>query len=196
MNRKLLLMLALFVGTSTLSVAQDHRFGVGLTGGGTLGVSEGDDIAPSWGLRALFRYALLEKLHLELGAGLMNFKDDGTYFDLADVETDLIPIDLRAILSPWANEELSPYLYGGLGFTSFDVTDVPLGKTPEADTSGSTLFLPFGLGLNYRLSPSWALDLQAGSNITLVDDISPIYDDVNDAWWSGMVGVVYSFGWK
>ncbi len=187
-------LLLLFVLAGGVSRAQEYRYGIGLTGGGTIGVSEGDEIAPSWGFRGLFRYALLESLHLELGAGYMIFKDDGSYLDLADVETTLIPIDLRAILTPWANDQLSPYAYAGLGFASFDVVELPLDRTPGADTSGPMLMIPLGVGLNYRLSLNWALDLQVGSNLTLNDDLNPKYDDINDAWWSGMVGVIYSFG--
>lgn len=182
------------LAAATVSVAQDYRSGVGLMGGGTLGVSEGDEIAPSWGLRALFRYALLEELHLELGAGLVNFKDEGEYLGLANVETSLIPVDLRALITPWSEEAFSPYLYAGIGYVAFDVTEPPLDRTAEADTTGGTLTFPWGIGANYRLSLNWSLDFQFGNTLTLSDDLNPKYDDINDAWWSGMVGVIYAFG--
>ena len=194
MKYRLSWMLLAFILITATASSQEFRYGIGATGGGTLGVSEGDDIALSWGVRGLFRYALLERFHLELGAGFMKFKDDGSYLDLADVTTNLIPIDLRAIVTPWADERVSPYLYAGIGLTMFDVVEPPIDRTVGADTTGSTLYFPFGFGMNHTLSLNWAIDYQIGSNITLSDDLNPKYDDINDAWWSGMIGVIYSFG--
>lgn len=193
------LLTALFLGMIAAVAsagAQDYRYNTGAVLGTTVGVTEGEDVAFSGGLRALLRYALEPDIRIELGAGIMNVADDGSrHLDSFDVSTNVIPIDLRLILAPWSHLKLSPYVYAGFGAGYFSVEEPPtFVPVEERDASGFIVLFPVGIGANVWLADRLSIDAQAGSYMTLSDDLNPIQDQSNDAWWSMMVGLLYSFG--
>ena len=198
----------LFIGVVLLLVsaasaglyAQEYRWGAGLQGGATIAVSEGDEVNPSWGLRGYLRYALLEALHTEIGAGFMNYKDKQSELGQLNVEGTAIPIDLRFLITPWANEKFSPFAIVGGGLVLYDAdtadgkTTFPSPLTPREELSGSYFALPVGIGANIKLSNNFSIEVQGVDYLGLADALNPNIDDENDGLWNIMAGFVYAFG--
>lgn len=191
--------LILSAGYSQLSAQENEfRWAAGVMGGGTMAVTEGDEVNPSWGVRGFVRYAMLPTIHLELGGGLLNYMDKQEDFNLLNVEGTAIPIDLRAIIAPWANQRFSPYAFAGIGLTMYDADKegtVLFPFDPEhGELSGSYMHIPVGVGSKLQLSNNWAVELQVGNNLGLDDVLNPNLDGTNDGLWFGMAGVTYIFG--
>lgn len=86
----------------------------------------------------------------------------------------------------------TPYVFGGVGAMIFNVSDIPYNKNIAAKTDGVTGTFPIGLGFTYDLSEKWALDFNVGVNLSLTDDLNPVYDDINDGNWIARLGVHYN----
>lgn len=190
---------AVFLAATAISNAQveDFRWGAGILGGGTIAVTEGDDINPSWGVRGFVRYALVSSLQLELGAGYLNYQDKQKDFAHLEVEGSAIPIDLRLDFTPFPYTRINPYLFTGIGMMVYDAEKAGTILSPfndHGETSGSYLFIPVGLGTKFQLSHNWAIDVQVGNNLGLDDVLNPNLDGTNDGLWHGMVGIAYAFG--
>ncbi|MGE3799612.1 MAG: OmpA family protein [Candidatus Kapaibacterium sp.] len=191
---------ALLCSATSLSVfAQEYRWGAGLHGGATIAVTEGSEVNPSWGVRGFLRYALLEQLHAEIGAGFMSYVDKQEDLNLLNVQGTAIPIDLRFNITPWANNTFSPYAVVGAGLILYNA-DTADGKTtfpllaPREELSGSYFAIPVGVGANFKLSKNFALELQGVNYLGLNDALNPNLDDKNDGLWNIMAGFVYAFG--
>lgn len=198
-SRISMLLPLMVAAATTISHAQveDFRWAAGLMGGGTVAVTEGDDINPSWGARGFLRYALISSLQVELGAGYFNYLDKQKEFAHLEVEGTAIPIDLRLNLSPFPYTRVNPYFFAGLGLAMYDAEKPGTMLSPyneHGETSGSYLFIPVGAGIKFQLSHNWAIDVQAGNNLGLDDVLNPNLDGTNDGLWHAMAGVAYVFG--
>lgn len=193
----ILVLFGCVASSSLFAQGEEFRWAAGVMGGGTIAVSEGDEINPSFGLRGFLRYAALPTVHLELGGGFLSYKDKQEDFGLLNVEGTAIPIDLRAVLAPWGNQRFSPYGFAGIGLTIFDAEKEGTVLSPfndHGELSGSYLHIPVGVGAKIQLSNNWATELQIGNNLGLDDVLNPNLDGTNDGLWYGMAGITYIFG--
>lgn len=172
--------------------AQRSSFAVGLGYGGAFGINESTEhpIGQHLRLSLLYLKGLSPTLSLELGGGHTRLSSgDAELF--SSYETNMIPLDIRLRYSPMKKQQWSPFLFGGLGITLFEVTRVPANRDPGADTSGGNLFVTGGVGLFHKFAPNWAFDLTLGASTTFEDDLNPAHDGRSDGWWHGLIGVYY-----
>ncbi|GAB4285988.1 MAG: hypothetical protein Kow0098_00650 [Ignavibacteriaceae bacterium] len=152
--------------------------------------------------RLFLRFELgTEALEAEFGAGYGTLT--GVDFNNSEWKTNIIPIDLRLILSPVNSTGWNPYLYGGIGALIFNVDTKPSvtsPNTPEED--GTAAFVPVGLGIEFALSENVLLDITGGYNFIFNDDINfynnkDAYSEstVNDGYFSAGIGLEFVSGW-
>jgi hypothetical protein len=104
---------------------------------GKLGVNELKSPEPQRSFRGLGFDGMLMEFSMLYEYDFFNFRDiDGKYF-------------------------MSPYLFGGLGITTFS----------GAKNTATYATLPFGTGLKFRLSGGWNLGLEAGARKNFTDKI-------------------------
>lgn len=192
-------LLTIFCLAALPALAQPNEFPFGAGGSvvGTIPVTEGDDVNPSWGLRGFARYTLLKYVAVEGGAGYFNYVDRQKKYDQLDVEGYAIPVDLRGLFLPWPASDISPYLFVGIGCTFFDADNRGTHLSPfreHGDLRGTYMHIPVGIGAALRLSWNWRVELQAGNNLGLSDALNPNLDGTNDHLWVGTAGLFYRFG--
>ena len=120
--------------------------------------------------RALVRFEFFtEALEVELGAGFGQLQG----VDLGENlwRTNMIPLDLRLIHSPFDMDIWNPYAYGGVGALYYN-----LDKKPESanitQNDGWTTILPVGGGFEIGLSEALILDVAAGYTFTHTDSLN------------------------
>ncbi len=201
--RKLFMTMLLFCSITTLTLAQFGSTGLklGLQGNVLLPRNDFDEkgeLKLSYLFRGFIRADLVKGLQLELGGGY------GRYAGLADLlndgskdyySTNITPIDLRLLISPWNKESYNPYLYAGIGALKFDKQKNEFqSKIPssyEKFEEGWTAVIPAGLGIQFKLCDNFALDLSAGANFTFTDFLDYIKNDDNDFYYNAGLGILY-----
>ncbi|RJP76163.1 MAG: OmpA family protein [Candidatus Zixiibacteriota bacterium] len=158
---------------------------LGLYGGGPLGLNENSIGDNDWQalLRGSLAFPLTDRLQLELGGG---WARNGEAHGPQAFETNLIPLDLRLRFSLVNLTRWFPYLYAGGGAVHYQVNQdmLPAGSDPEHTEEGWTGLIPFGAGVQFRLSSVVSLDLNAGSNYTFTDYINPRTGKNNDSYFT------------
>ena len=200
------LLVALFLITMTLS-ANDKTMFVGIGAGPLYGVNETATAERSLGFdlkaNAVYTNLLGPYISLELGVayGQENHnKDIPSWF-----KTDLLMGDLRArfYFLSFLGWNVSPYVYGGVGVVNYNSTYDPNAHVMPGTTkpnfagnniSGTDFMYNIGGGISYTLNKDWAIDVAAGPNFSMNDNINPWLDDVNDAFWTAYVTVSYNVG--
>jgi outer membrane protein OmpA-like peptidoglycan-associated protein len=123
--------------------------------------------------RALVRFEFFtEVLEVEIGAGFGQLQ--GVDFNNELWRTNLIPVDLRLILSPFDMDVWNPYAYGGVGglyYTIDKTPSVPSPKEPSGGDEWTTIF-PIGGGFEIGLSEALILDVTGGYTFTQTDDLN------------------------
>ncbi|MBS1536142.1 MAG: OmpA family protein [Bacteroidetes bacterium] len=196
MNRfKTIYILIFLISCSTLFSQSGKTLNVGVTLGLTRGINESLDkdrnLGPSFGLIALLNNGLGGGLSPEFS---FHYTSNGTsnFNGYSQYKTSYISPDLRLRYYPFPSTSFMPYISGGVGLTMYDVKEIPFNKTAEAELSGTTLSIPIGLGLTYFVKDdNWVFDFSIHSHISTTDNLNPVYDDVNDAYWHGRLGVMY-----
>lgn len=190
---------------SVSALAQNPRSGaIGVSGGFVYGINEAKPNRIFTGqIRGSLMYGLSRGVALELGAGWANFATEDFSGHYGDYQTSAIPVDLRVRLSPFQISGVKPYVYTGLGYISYAYDSLTIQKggyrgakvdaRSEDSTRSSAIYVPLGIGAYIKLSSRWGLDLTVGGHPTLNDDMNPLWDDENDGFWNGTVGVVYNF---
>jgi len=158
----------------------------------------GDNYKISYLARVFGRYELSSYFDAELGAGFGSLAGvDATknYY-----RTQMIPVDLRLLFSPFEEECCNPYLFIGIGGMHFDVTNKPAMKNNRWTKSyGYAAFVPVGLGVEIPVAEDFLLDLQANYTQTFTDNLNN-YNNFDklfsertyDGYLSAGVGVAYS----
>jgi outer membrane protein OmpA-like peptidoglycan-associated protein len=172
---------------------------VGISGGAAIGQNEAkaaDQTAELDG-RFIIGIPLSTYLGLDIGAGMTRNASKGANAAL-DYKTDLVPVDLRLRLG-LTKTALTPYVYAGIGMVHWDVKTPPGDTLPNYEKDGWTGFIPFGVGLQWRLSPGFALDLCGGDNYTFTNYINPGGEPSNqkengDSYLSFMAGLRIGLG--
>jgi hypothetical protein len=159
-------------------------------GAGVMGNLDGDttdvaSIGGTWNLRMTIN----TRYHLGVEAAYV-----GSYQDLADSEgfTDnkLMGNGIEGALRiNVLNDAVRPYVYGGLGWTHFNVTDRPL--------SENVLTIPVGAGIDFDVYEGVLIDVRGGVRPALEDDLLDDTqvngEDASLDTWSATAQAGYAF---
>jgi len=136
-------------------------------------------IAPHW------------SAELGIGSGTISSPNLGGY---SQYSTHIVPIDLKVKFAPLDNPDWQPYLYAGFGLLGYSVNSSPQNVSSVANLSGTTTFLPIGIGLYHPIDKKWSIDIAVGDHPTFSDDLNPVHDGRNDGLWGFTIGITYTFG--
>lgn len=187
-------LLIIILQSTIILNAQDKDLTGGIGGGMNYGINEGKTdertFGPTFGALLLFRNGLGERLTPEFSF-TYNINQTSEFGGFSQYKTNHIMADLRLRYYPLDLNHWAPYMFGGFGLTMFDVAEVPDNIDPKGKESGSSLHFPIGAGISNFFSPQWGIDFNLGVNLTLTDDLNPVYDDVKDAMWVGKLSVLF-----
>jgi len=122
--------------------------------------------------RVLVRFEFFTPvLETEIGAGFGQLQ--GADFNNDVWRTNLVPVDLRLILSPFDMDIWNPYAYGGVGALYYAIDKSPSLPSPQPLTGDHwTAIFPVGGGFEIGLSEAMILDVTGGYTFTLSDDLN------------------------
>ncbi len=200
-NKVLLLLILL----SAVTNAQFKDFGIkaGIKANGAIANNEFSDdngmSLNSYLFNGFLRFELNHDWNVELSLGYGNLKGDDFNYLLGkkgtgSFSTSIIPIEAKLLYAPWNLENWNPYIYAGFGGLSYSVGTKPSVKSSVAvDESGFTGVIPFGIGTEVKLSEDVILDLSAGLNYSLTDNLNYFkISSYNDAYLNIGAGIAYS----
>ena len=153
--------------------------------------------------RVLLRFELIKQLiETELGVGYGSLA--GVDFKNAEYKTEIIPLDLRLILSPFNIKAINPYAYSGIGLLHYAVKTFPLSISPNPDVKDAdwNAFVPIGAGFEIHLSDDINLDLSGGYTFTFTDNLNyynnmDLLSDKNtnyDGYYNAALGLTFVGG--
>lgn len=200
----LLCILALLFALSTTGTAQFKDIGIG--GGIGFGAVFGqtDDLSDRdsrFLARAFMRFGFTSSVQGELGVGLGrlvgtnrvgNYEGDQSG---SSAVTQLVPIDVRILISPFSFNNWNPYLYGGAGVIHYDMEEIPTNRDLSVKTKGWVGYAPAGVGVQIRLDDYSALEFSGGFNYAFNDNLNTITASSQaqatgkDAYWNFLAGL-------
>ncbi|MGE5436054.1 MAG: OmpA family protein [Syntrophothermus sp.] len=147
--------------------------------------------------RAFLRWNFSKLLMGEIGAGYgiyagLDYHDD--YY-----QTTIVPVDFRLELAFSKSEGTRPYIFAGVGGLYYKNQAEPRAFredfSKEVKKDGITGMAPLGLGLDIKLGPSVAFDLNAGVALTLTDDLNYYkWGSAKDAYYFIAAGFLFGGG--
>lgn len=164
----------------------------------------GADFKFSYLGRLFFRFELIKQLiETELGAGYGNIS--GVDFNNSDYKTELIPFDLRFILSPFNFKAVNPYGYAGIGVLRYKIKTFPQSVSPNTSDLKKeewSPFAPIGGGIEIALSDNLTFNLSGGYTFAFTDNLNyynnlEVYNDlstVNDGYYNASIGLSFVTG--
>jgi outer membrane protein OmpA-like peptidoglycan-associated protein len=202
----------LFFPTESYSQFDDYGTKIGVQFNGLLSDTEFDgekkisdaDFKFSYLGRLFLRIELLNNyIEAELGAGFGSLA--GVDFTNSEYKTEIIPFDLRFILSPFSIKAFNPYGYAGIGTLHYSVQTRPVSVSPnttDLKDAGWSPFVPVGAGFEINLSDGLNLDLSGGYSFTFTDnlnyynnqDVSETEKTYNDGYYSAALGLTFVSG--
>ncbi|OGU58677.1 MAG: hypothetical protein A2X64_09255 [Ignavibacteria bacterium GWF2_33_9] len=194
MSKKLQIFILIFF-TSILAMNAQPKYSLGLGGGAAFGINESVDrpLGPQFNLYFLHTFN-------EAFAGEASFsyiKINGENPDLGgynDYKTSMIAFDYRLRWNIMKfGDKFTVYPFVGVGILSFTNDEYQVTEAPDAEGSGIDVTIPAGLGFRYTINDNWALELSAQGNICTSDELNPPLDDQQDGFWSGRLGILYTF---
>ena len=205
---KLFTKIALLLTIVFLSINVNAQFkDFGLKGGvqinGVMPATEFEDdnglSLKSYLFRGFLRFELSESFNAEVGAGYGKLSgDDFNYITnkkgTGEYSTSIIPIDARLLYTPWNLENWNPYFYAGIGLLNYNVGTKPNVVSPLAvEADGWTAVIPFGIGTEIKLSDEVLLDLSAGVNYSLTENLN-FYKivDLSDGYFNIGTGITFT----
>lgn len=161
----------------------------GFSVGGAHGTNFGPD---EWAVeyRGYLQHELIyPMLSGQVGLGYTNLKGTNSY----TASTGMA--DFRLLYTPFSMTNFDPYFYAGFGVT----------KRFYSNSSSAFLGLvPFGIGVQTRISPSTLLTLSGGYNLSLSDkldgiarsntDLNPLTNGKQDGWYGFSIGLAFTLG--
>ena len=193
----------IFSFSSVFAQLNDYSVKGGVQGFGLLPDMDfkNEDIKLSYLARAFLRIKLIDLVDIEIGAGygLISGEDPSN----VTWGTEIIPADLRLLISPFNSSAINPYAYFGIGYMNWTVKDKPnqsiwLSPYPDVKEDGNNFYVPIGLGFEVKLTNSLLLDVTGGYNHIFSDDIN-YYNNVditgnggNDGYWNLGIGLVFT----
>jgi outer membrane protein OmpA-like peptidoglycan-associated protein len=198
-----LLLTLVFMFTNANAQFKDFGLKGGVQLNGVMPATEFEDdnglSLSSYLIRGFLRFELADFLNAELGAGYGNLSgDDFNYATMkkgtGEYSTSIIPIDLRLLLTPFNMESLNPYLYAGIGLLRYNVGTKPSVISPLAvEADGWTMIIPFGIGTEIKLSDQVLLDLSAGVNYSLTENLNYFkIVDYTDGYFNVGAGLTFT----
>lgn len=158
----------------------------GFSAGGAQGNNDAGD---KWGMqyRGFLQFDLFSSTLIgQVGVGLTELSAPGVY------STETGTADLRLLLSPFSLPNLNPYLYAGFGVSK------------ELNNSGTEYLpmVPFGAGIQTRISSGVLLAVSGGYNLSLSDkldgrdrtntDLNSLTNTKQDGFYGFSVGLAFT----
>ncbi len=173
----------------------EPTWSLGACVGGVTGINESvrQSMNPQFHVNALWLNGIAPhwSAEFDVGTGKIGSPQQGGF---SEYSTSIVPIDLKVRFAPFDNTEWQPYFYAGIGFLSYSVNSTPQNISSDAKLTGTTAFLPVGIGLYHTLDKNWGVDINVGDHATFTDDLNPVHDGRNDGFWGFTIGISYSFG--
>ena len=162
-------------------------FSLGLRAGGLKGSTELTDKANVQAGLTL-RHPLSGRLLWELGGGYAKLEGTG-------YATNMAMGELRFLVAKRTGR-VRPLLYVGAGATRYSLKTSPPQRTADVDPLGIAGIVPAGLGLQFVLGNSTALEILGGYTYSLGDDLNGATTEKgNDVFWGLTVGLTFgTFG--
>jgi hypothetical protein len=190
MKRSLLsiLLAVLFVAGHTVQAQyKNEPFSWGLSAGAVQGNNFSSD---RWGMqyRAFVQFEVLPSILTgQAGLGLATLWAPGIY----SAQTGIA--DVRLLVTPFTMQNMHPYMYVGAAVS----------KCLNVSGTDYLPMFPFGLGIQTMLTRGTLLDLSAGFNLSLSDDLdgrtrslanlNPVTNQRQDGFYGFTVGLVFAF---
>jgi outer membrane protein OmpA-like peptidoglycan-associated protein len=196
-NLFLILFLFGMISTNAQSVFKDFGWKGGLRLNGVLPVNEFSDdngiSLNSFIVDGYLRYELSNDWNLELNGGYGKMKGDD--YNNSEFKTTIVPIELRLLYTPFDIENWNPYFYAGFGGLYYHIDTFPVSKSPVPLTHqyNWTGVIPVGVGTEIKLADEIFLDISAGINYSLTDNLNGfIIDKFNDGYINVGLGITFS----
>jgi outer membrane protein OmpA-like peptidoglycan-associated protein len=179
----LLLVALLLSSTSATSQMRDPQFTVGGKIGGLFSSSESGQSGSGYDGRGFFRHRLGNRLRGELGVEVGELTAD-------NFKTQLIPVDYRLLFSPYVGQRWRPYFYAGAGALHYEYRDRPstMRRNPE---HGWTGVVPLGVGAEFMVDNTVALDISAGYAQVFRKGITSVDPEKTSSYFNALIGVVF-----
>jgi len=159
----------------------------GLSAGGAHGDNASSD---KWVMqyRGFFALDIMPGFIGQVGLGFTDLNAPGVYSALTLIT------DLRLMVSPFSLGNLNPYLYAGIG------------ASKDLNLNGSDYLgiVPFGIGMQTRISSGVLLDISGGYDLSLSDqldhharssnDLNSLTGGKADGFYGFSVGVAFTIG--
>jgi outer membrane protein OmpA-like peptidoglycan-associated protein len=198
-NCFLFLSLVFFLTTTSLSQISTEGVQFGIQGNILYPSNEfsREDISGSYELsylgRAFLRFEMIEGLQAEIGGGYGIYA--GKDFVDAKYETEIIPVELRFVLSPFKAKSWNPFFYVGTGAIRHKVKEKPVSTNLfSVEEDGWNGLFSAGVGGQFSLSDVVLFELNLGAVYAHTEDLN-FYDkhpSAGDAYIH--LGVGLSFG--
>lgn len=193
MVRIVLLAFSFLVIASSSVMAQSLYLGI--NGGIVRPVNEGNGVGtqaftPILGLNGIYTNLFATGFSAELG-GFFTTNKTTEFGQFSEYSTSVIGGDFRVRYSPFKRAHWDPYISVGLGLAMYNVDSVPFNRDMANSLDGLVGTLPIHIGIQNEFADNWLLDLQVGNHLFFSDAINPVTDDVNDAFTSARVGILY-----
>jgi outer membrane protein OmpA-like peptidoglycan-associated protein len=165
---------------------KDVGFEVGVHGGIAHDLSTGTtDVIPGGMLGLDIAFPLFPALQLEAS---------GSYAELhsAHTRTVFIPGDLKLKLAPFRISGFIPYLFAGAGvsyYTHEKQPDTITVSSQDLAETGFVLYVPAGVGFQFKVSDHTSLDLRGSYDYVASPDLTPDPDQDNDAFATALIGL-------
>lgn len=190
---KLLFVLTIF---SALTLNAQTKNSLGIGGGVNFGVNESLDrpLGPQFNIYFLhtFNDAFWGEISLNYLQNQSNLTDTHTY---SDYKTTYISPDIRL---RWnlinVDNKFLIYPYAGVGLLYFKNDQYQKDQAPNWEGDGIDITFPLGIGMHYGFDDNWALELGLQGDLCTSDRLNPPVDDQHDGYWSGRLGILYTFG--
>jgi outer membrane protein OmpA-like peptidoglycan-associated protein len=177
-------MLLLMVLTPASLYSQYNTQGLtgGLGFGGTVGITESPSRLKMI-TRGFLRQELVERVQIEFSAGIGQIGGP-------EYNTRVIPLDGRALFSPFVFDSWNPYIYAGYGGIHFKVEEKPNNASPNAKLKDWAYYIPVGIGAQFKIDDSKAFEISGGYNRTTTADIDAVRKaEDRDAFWNFYLGI-------
>jgi len=160
--------------------------------------------------RAFLGFEITNNVAIQISGGYGQFKTKDNYnpatgeYDYQNtfqnsygnyIKADIIPVDARVRLSPWAKtaKNWNPYFYIGAGIMNYNVKNDP--DTLNAANDGWTSFFPVGMGTEIRMSKNVMLDFNIGYSYTTTDQLNNfIVPSFTDGMANVSLGLTFAGG--
>ena len=190
-----ILLFAIILFAQNVHAQWEPSWNLGISVGGVVGINESvqQSLNPQFNVNALWLNGIAPHWSAEFdaGSGKISSPNQGGF---SEYSTNIIPIDFRVRFTPFDNPDWQPYIYAGIGFLSYSVNSAPPNSSQDAKLNGTAIFLPLGIGLYHPIDKNWSVEASIGENPTFSDDLNPVHDNRNDAYWGFRIGISYCFG--